>query len=820
MGRLMAELLLELFCEEIPARMQRDAAELLRKNIAEKFTASGLSFEMLNAYVTPRRLILHAIGLPTRTPDISEEKRGPKIDAPEQAIAGFLKSTGLTRSDLTQRADGKATFFYATIEQSGRPSADVIADIVPAVVRGFAWPKSMRWGERSASMDALRWVRPLQSIVCLLDGEVVPFEINGLRSGNVTRGHRFMSNSPFSVSGFEDYRTKLRLGRVIIDSDERAQIIEAAAKKLASEAGLDLVEDKGLLIENAGLTEWPVPLLGSFDANFLTVPPEVIQLTMRTNQKYFALRNGETGALSNHFICTANIEASDGGKVIVEGNARVLAARLSDARFFWEQDRKKPLQDYLPKLEQIVFHEKLGTVADKVARVAKLARELAPACGADPDLAERAAQLCKADLVTGMVGEFPELQGVMGRYYADSSTLLIPANAWVHVSGGTTSIESNTTIDTGPRRYKAEGSNEHPDVARAIAEHYTPQGPSDACPTAPVSVAVALADKLDSISAFYLIGERSSGSKDPYAIRRAALGAIRLILENNVRISIPWILGRAMVNVLKTWTSNGNSILKITDDGRWEIEGNGTIWGRKFLRVKYPNSVSDVRPFAEYNDVALVRGWQFGDEGYLETSELPNGDIRSDYDDLKPVEIPNAEDSWNELVLFFADRLKVQQREQGVPHDLIDAVFALGGEDDLVRLLARVKALQVFLGSEDGKQLLAGYKRAANILKIEEKKDKRSYDGAVDAAKLAQGEETALHGALMSAQTTAASAVQAEQFEAAMAALAKLRGPIDGFFEKVIVNADDPATRANRLNLLAAIRAAVHTVADFSKIEG
>jgi glycyl-tRNA synthetase beta chain len=717
MDCLMAELLLELFCEEIPARMQRDAAELLRKNIADKFTASGISFEMLTAYVTPRRLILHAIGLPTRTPDMSEEKRGPKIDAPEQAIAGFLKSTGLAKEQLTQRADGKATFFYALIEQSGRPSADVIAEIVPAVVRSFAWPKSMRWGERSATMDSLRWVRPLQSIVCLLDGEVVPFEIDGLRSGNVTRGHRFMSNSAFSVSGFEEYRTKLRLGRVIIDSDERAQIIEAAAKKLAADAGLDLVEDKGLLIENAGLTEWPVPLLGSFDADFLSVPPEVIQLTMRTNQKYFALRDGTTGALSYHFICTANIEASDGGKVIVEGNARVLAARLSDARFFWEQDRKKPLQDYLPKLEQIVFHEKLGTVADKVARVAKLARELAPACGADPDLAERAAHLCKADLVTGMVGEFPELQGVMGAYYATTSTVT-PAKAGVQPTRQLTSMESATTVDPGPelvegRRDEDVGSAAHPDISRAIAEHYAPQGPSDACPTAPVSVAVALADKLDSLSSFFAIDEKPTGSKDPFALRRSALGVIRLITENNLRLKIPSI-----------------------------------------------------------------------------------------------------------LIDFFADRLKVQQREQGVQHDLIDAVFALGGEDDLVRLLSRVKALQVFLGNEDGKQLLASYKRAANILKIEEKKDKRSYDGAVDAAKLTQAEETALHSALMSAQTAAATAIQAERFEAAMASLANLREPIDAFFGKVIVNADDPAVRATRLNLLAAIRAAVHTVADFSKIEG
>lgn len=680
----MAELLLELFCEEIPARMQRDAAENLRKNIAEKFAANGLTFEVMTAYVTPRRLILHVIGLPTQTPDISEEKRGPKIDAPDQAIAGFLKSTGLTKDELTQRADGKATFFYAMLEQKGRPSTDVIADIVPAVVRGFAWPKSMRWGERSFTMDALRWVRPLQSIICLLDGEVVPFDIDGIKSGNVTRGHRFMSNSAFSVSSFDDYRTKLRLNRVMIDSEERARLIEAAAQKLAADAGLILVDDAGLLVENAGLTEWPVPLLGSFDSGFLTVPPEVIQLTMRTNQKYFALRNAITGALSNHFICTANIEASDSGKLIVEGNQKVLAARLSDARFFWEQDQKRSLDDYMPRLKDIVFHEKLGTVADKVERMARLARELASVCGANPDHAERAARLCKADLVTAMVGEFPELQGIMGSYYAALR-----------------------------RDDKVGHDSEHPDVARAIREHYAPQGPSDACPTAPVSVAVALADKLDSLSSFFAIDEKPTGSKDPFALRRSALGVIRIIIENKLRLSIP------------------------------------------------------------------------------------------------PA-----------LLDFFADRLKVQQREQGVPHDLIDAVFALGGEDDLVRLLARVRALQAFLASDDGKQLLAGYKRAANILKIEEKKDQRSYDGAIDADKLVQVEEIGLYAALTTAEPAAATAVQAEQFESAMSALSKLRAPIDAFFEKVIVNADEPATRTNRLNLLAAIRAATHTVADFSKIEG
>jgi glycyl-tRNA synthetase beta chain len=709
----MAELLLELFCEEIPARMQRTAAEDLRKAVADKYAAASLSFETMEAYVTPRRLVLHVTGVPEHTPDASEERRGPKTDAPDKAIEGFLKSTGVARAQLTERSDGKATFFYARIDKKGRPSAAVIAEIIPAVVRGFAWPKSMRWGERSVAMDSLRWVRPLQSIVCLLSSEIVLFDIDGIKSGNVTRGHRFMSNSAFSVSSFDEYRTKLRLNRVIIDSEERARMIEVQAVKLAEDAGLTLVEDPGLLIENAGLTEWPVPLLGSFDPDFLAVPPEVIQLTMRTNQKYFALRSATTGALSNHFICTANIEASDGGKLIVEGNQKVLAARLSDARFFWEQDQKKTLEDYLPKLKDIVFHEKLGTVADKVERVAKLVRELAPVCGADPDMCERAARLCKADLVTGMVGEFPELQGVMGSYYAAHATIVTPAQAGVHGPGQTTGHESVSTMDPDLRRDDDVLSGEHPDVARAIREHYAPQGPSDACPTAPVSVAVALADKLDSLISFFAIDEKPTGSKDPFALRRSALGVIRIVLDNK-------------------------------------------------LRLKMPSALLD----------------------------------------------------------FFADRLKVQQREQGVPHDLVDAVFALGGEDDLVRLLARVKALQAFLSSADGKPLLAGYKRAANILRIEEKKDAKTYAGDVNASLLKDAEEIALSGALAVAQSAAATAVKREEFEAAMTALAELRAPIDAFFEKVIVNADDAAIRTNRLNLLAAIRAAIHTVADFSKIEG
>ena len=733
----MAQFLLELLSEEIPARMQRSAAQQLRSDFERRTSEAGISFEKLDAYVTPRRLVLHAIGMAARTPDISEERRGPRTDAPDKAIEGFLRSTGLAREALTERDEGKARFFFATLHKPGRDTAEALADIIPAMVRGFGWPKSMRWGAASETMESLRWVRPLASVLCLFDGAVVPFEIEGTKSGNITRGHRFMASSAFSVADFDDYRRKLRLARVILDSEERARIIESAAKKLASDAGLEWVEDAGLLEENAGLTEWPVPLLGSFDAAFLEVPPEVIQLTMRTNQKYFALRDAVSGKLSNHFICTANIEASDGGKAIVEGNQKVLAARLSDARFFWDQDRKKPLEEYLPKLQDITFHEKLGTVADKVERVVSLATEIAriihpqivtPAKAGvsshvDTGLrryddvedfvrdVQTAARLCKADLVTGMVGEFPELQGVMGSYYAANPIAVTPAKAGAHKRA---TQEIAADMDPGLRRDDdIGGGGEDSQVARAIREHYAPQGPNDACPSAPVSVAVALADKLDSLQQFFAIDEKPTGSKDPFALRRSALGVIRILLENKLRFAVP-----------------------------------------------------------------------------------------------------------AQLLDFFADRLKVQQREQGVPHDLIDAVFALGGEDDLVRLIARVKALQAFLATSDGTPLLAGYKRAANILRIEEKKDAKTYDSAVDAKLLAEPAERALHQALAASAATARDAVAREDFSAAMAALAQLRAPIDAFFDSVTVNADDSALRTNRLHLLAAIRAAVHEVADFSKIEG
>lgn len=663
----MSDFLLELRSEEIPARMQAGARADLEKLFRKAMADAGVTLGEVTVWSTPRRLALIARDLPAATAAVSEEVKGPRVGAPPQALEGFLRKTGLTADQLVER-DG---VLFAVSEKPGRATAEVLAEAIPAIIRAFPWPKSQRWGAASISTESLRWVRPLSAIVALLDGQVVDCEVGGIAAGRVTRGHRFHSDGDIVIDGVDDYAAKLRAAHVIVDHAERQDLIRAAAKAAAAAEGLTLVEDEGLVIENAGLTEWPVPLLGRFDEAYLEVPPEVIQLTARTNQKYFVCE--ANGKLANAFVCTANIAAADGGTAIVAGNRKVLAARLSDASFFWQQDRKTTLADQAKKLERITFHEKLGTVADKVERVAKLAEWLAsegivPNC--DPALARQAAELCKADLVTEMVGEFPELQGLMGGYYA-----------------------------------RAEGL---PDaVADAIRDHYKPVGQGDDVPTAPVTVAVALADKLDTIRSFFGIDEKPTGSKDPFALRRAALGIIQIITANGLRMGI----------------------------------GEGDVLN------------------------------------------------------------------------FFADRLKVQQKEAGVRHDLIDAVFALGGEDDLVRLLARVHALQAFMGTEDGANLLAGYKRAANILK------KEAFEGgAVNPSP--EPAEAALIAALDAAAPRAEAAVVAEDFTAAMAALATLRAPIDAFFDSVTVNADDPAVRAARLGLLSSFRAAVHKVADFSRIEG
>jgi glycyl-tRNA synthetase beta chain len=686
----MAELLLELFSEEIPARMQARAREDLARLLGNALGEAGLEFNEIKTFATPRRLTTVVEGLPARSPDMREERKGPRVDAPDAAIKGFLKSTGLASADQAERRDDKKGAYYvALLERPGRATAEVITEIMPELVESFPWPKSMRWG-----CGRLRWVRPLQSIICLLDGKVVPFEVHGIRSGKETRGHRFMAHEPFKVRRFKDYEEKLRDAKVILDGDERARIILEGARKAAAKEGLTLLEDEALLAENAGLTEWPVVLLGSFDEEFLSVPPEVLATSMKAHQKCFSLRKKD-GALANRFIVVANLEARDKGNAIVAGNERVIRARLADAKFFFEQDRKVMLPDRVPKLKEIVFHEKLGSQYERVQRVWRLARELAPLVDADPDLAERAAILAKADLVSLMVGEFPELQGVMGRYYALDQE----------------EIEA---------------------VADAIAAHYRPLGPSDDVPREPVAIAVALADKLDMLVGFWAIDEKPTGSKDPYALRRAALGVIRIVLENDLR-----------------------------------------------LRLKE----------------------------YLLTHQAT-----AKFD-------PAVHNLADRLLSFFADRLKVHLRDQGARHDLVDAVFALGG-DDLLIIVRRVEALGRFLDTEDGEHLLIGAKRAINILRIEEKKDSRTYDESPDPTLFKRPEEKALAKAVDAVEKASAAAITREDFEAAMAEMAKLRTPVDEFFDHVTVNATDPGLRANRLRLLNRIRATTLTVADFSKIEG
>jgi glycyl-tRNA synthetase beta chain len=683
----MTDFLFELLSEEIPARMQDKARDDLARLFAGELEKAGLKAEALVTYATPRRLALIAKGLPLETQAVREETKGPKVGAPPQALEGFLRKTGLTQDQLEER-DGT---YFAIVEKPGRKTADVLAEAIPAIIRAFPWPKSQRWGAASRSTESLRWVRPLQGIIALLGDDVVPCEIDGIVSGSATVGHRFHHKGPVTIGNAGDYATKLRACHVIVDQEERRAMIRAGAEQAASAAGLTLVPDEGLVIENAGLTEWPVPLLGRFDPDFLTVPEEVIQLTARVNQKYFICRDA-AGKLANAFVCTANISAHDGGASIIAGNEKVLAARLSDARFFYETDLKVPLEKQAEKLKDIVFHEKLGTVAARVRRMEAIATTLAAAIpGCDAQAAGAAAALAKADLVTGMVGEFPELQGLMGGYYA-----------------------------------AAQGKTAA--VAEAIRDHYKPVGASDSVPSAPGSIAVALAEKLDTLTGFFAVDEKPTGSKDPFALRRAALAVIRLITENGLRLP----LGNAFASVSKLYAADG---------------------------------IASADPSADLLD-------------------------------------------------FFADRLKVQQREAGVRHDLIDAVFALGGEDDLVRLLARVTALQSFVTTEDGTNLLAAYKRAANILKSAPEAAPVAASGDLLAA------ESALLSALDAAAPKAASAVEHEQFEAAMAALASLRAPIDGFFDGVMVNDEDPAKRAFRLGLLTRFRDAVHRVADFSRIEG
>jgi glycyl-tRNA synthetase beta chain len=703
----MAELLLELLSEEIPARMQARAAEDLARLVTERLQGEGLEAKAVRAFAGPRRLVLVMEGLPSRQPDRREEKKGPKVGAPQQAVDGFLRSVGLTREQVETRTDPKGDYLFAVIERRGAPTAEVIARAMPDILRGFPWPKSMRWGEAD-----LRWVRPLQSIICLFGGKVVALEIDGVRSGSETRGHRFHAPETFSVKDFADYDKRLRKARVVLDAAERRRIVSERAHALAKDAGFSLEDDDALLSEVAGLVEWPVVLLGRIDNSFVApldrggLPHEALVTAMRTHQKYFSLRDPKTGLLAPRFVMVANLEAKDGGAAITAGNERVLRARLSDAKFFWDQDRKRKLAQRVDALKDIVFHAKLGSMHEKAGRMAALAKELAPAVGADAEEAARAALLCKADLTTQMVGEFPELQGVMGRYYA---------------------------LNDG----------ELPAVAEAIEEHYKPLGPSDECPSQPVSIALALADKIDTLVRFFMIDERPTGSKDPFALRRAALGVIRLVLENELRLPLQNPIRRAGI---------------------------------------------------------LAMNVEIGTAGGLTIAEV-----------------------MKELLAFFADRLKVALREKGVRHDLIDAVFALTHEDDLVRLVRRVEALQKFLVTDDGANLLVGYRRAANILRIEEKNDRTTYAGHPDPELIARAglpEEKALSVAIAEVKELVDAELERERFDGAMAAMAQLRMPVDHFFDKVTVNAEDAALRRNRLLLLSQIRDTLHKVADFSKIEG
>jgi glycyl-tRNA synthetase beta chain len=731
-----------LFSEEIPARMQMRAAEDLKKLVTDRLVDAGLVYEGATAFVTPRRLALAVQGIPVRQPDLKEEKKGPRVGAPDNAVQGFLKSAGLAAlSEATiQKDPKKGDFYVALIEKPGRPAIDVLAEILPLVIRTFPWPKSMRWGERSARPGALTWVRPLHSIVATFgpeteDPDIVPFAVDGIAASDLTRGHRFLAPKSFKVKHFDDYAAKLDKAKVVLDPARRREIILADAKHLAFAQGYELIEDQGLLDEVAGLVEWPVVLMGSFDPAFLEMPPEVIRTTIRANQKCFVVRAGD--ALAAKFILVANIEAVDGGAAIIAGNERVIRARLSDAKFFYESDLKIPLEERLPKFKNIVFHEKLGTQWERVEIIEVLTSEIAPIVGADTEKAKRAARLAKADLLTELVGEFPELQGLMGKYYA-----------------------------------RAQGEDES--IALACEEHYKPIGSNDLTPTNPISIAVALADRINTLSGFWAIQEKPSGSRDPYALRRAALGVIQIILENRISIGLRRVLG-------------GGILIH-------------------FLRMEKSMLQNALRQYhAELAEAAIQNRMPIPRDSNLLSS--------NDYRVL-------AESQTDNLLQFFADRLKVQLREHGARHDLVDAVFALEGQDDLVLIVRRIEALAVFLDTEDGKNLLAGYKRATNILRIEEKRDKTEYTGAPAPELYRQAEEWELARAIDVAAAEAGDAVGREDFAAAMHAMAKLRPHVDAFFEKVTVNAPEPDVRANRLRLLNGIRTATRAVADFSRIEG
>ncbi|MEY8835107.1 glycine--tRNA ligase subunit beta [Phaeobacter italicus] len=743
----MPDLLIELFSEEIPARMQARAVEDLKKRVTDGLVEAGLTYAGAHALSTPRRLTLALEGVLDHSPTVREERKGPKVGAPDKAIEGFLRGAGLTRDQLEERDTPKGAVYFATIEKAGRPAAEIIAEVLEDTIRNFPWPKSMRWGAGS-----LRWVRPLHSILCILsaeDGaEVVALDIDGITSGNTTRGHRFMAPDEITVSSFEDYATKLKRAYVVLDPAEREAAIWQDATNQAFASGLEVVEDKGLLAEVAGLVEWPVVLLGSIDDEFLELPPEVLQTSMKEHQKFFSVKNPKTGRIEK-FVTVANRETADNGATILAGNQKVLSARLADAKFFWENDLRTAKSEagmsaWVDNLSNVTFHNKLGTQAARIDRIAALAREIAPVVGADADLAEQAARVAKADLSSEMVYEFPELQGLMGRYYAEAAGL--------------------------PQ-----------DVANACEQHYSPLGPSDDVPTEPVSVAVALADKMDTLTGFWAIDEKPTGSKDPFALRRAALGVIRLVLNNDVRVRLDSVIDAHLLRHEMAQNGDDPVATRLMQDMLTEIADHG-VFG------------SAVRTVLDAFD----------------------GDLPKHIEQLKE-QLPDVS---RDLLSFFHDRLKVFLRDQGIRHDVIDACIAMDGNDDLTLLVKRARALEDFLKSEDGTNLLQGFKRANNILTQAEEKDGVEYSYGADKKFAEDDTEKALFDALATSEGAISSAIEAEDFAAAMGSMAALRAPVDAFFEAVQVNSDNEVVRRNRLNLLSQIRKVVGQVADLTRIEG
>ncbi|CUH97965.1 glycine--tRNA ligase subunit beta [Leisingera aquaemixtae] len=741
----MPDLLIELFSEEIPARMQARAAEDLKKRVTDGLVEAGLTYAGAAALSTPRRLTLAVDGLLAESPTIREERKGPKVGAPEKAIEGFLRGAGLTRDQLEERETPKGAVYFAMIEKPGRPAAEIIAEVLEDTIRNFPWPKSMRWGAGS-----LRWVRPLHSILCILSDEngtsVVDLDIDGIKSGNTTRGHRFMAPQEFTVTGFDDYAAKLKRAHVVLDARERAEAIWQEATNQAFASGLDVVEDKGLLAEVAGLVEWPVVLMGAIDAEFLGLPAEVLQTSMKEHQKFFSVKNPKTGRIEK-FITVANRETADNGATILAGNQKVLSARLADAKFFWENDLRTAKSEagmgsWVENLGNVTFHNKLGTQAARIDRIAALAREIAPVVGADADLAEQAARVAKADLSSEMVYEFPELQGLMGRYYAEAAGL--------------------------PQ-----------EVANACEQHYSPLGPGDDVPSEPVSVAVALADKLDTLTGFWAIDEKPTGSKDPFALRRAALGVIRLVLENDVRMPLDRFFDSQLLRAESA--ANGGLPEETVNSLLQEIAEHG-VFGSAFEAVKESLGGSPAEAFLNLEK-----------------------------------KVPDTSD---DLLSFFHDRLKVFLRDQGIRHDVIDACIAMDGNDDLTLLVKRARALEDFLKTEDGGNLLQGFKRANNILSQAEEKDGVEYSYGADRKFAEDPAETALFDALEAGGAAISPAIEAEDFAAAMRGMAALRAPVDAFFEAVQVNAENEVLRRNRLNLLSQIRQVCGQVADLTKVEG